>query len=100
MVVQFLDELIATTGHLMSLVYLPRIVHEKRMPKGFKPNNVVNIFLFDYTIDGNAKGQEQKDPAFRKKTLSAGKAHCMATINKKKNNIVSAIVNFPSHHTP
>ena len=26
-----LDELIAATGHLMSLVYLPRIVHEKRM---------------------------------------------------------------------
>ena len=103
MVVHFLDELIAATGHPMSLVYSPRIVREKRMPKGFNPNKVVNIFLFYDTIDGIAKSVRNKKiphSDFVIKTLSAGKAHCMATINKKKNNIVSAIVYFPSHHTP
>ena len=89
----------------MSLVYSPRIVHEKRMPKVFNLNNVVNIFLFYYTIDGIAKSvQNKKIPHsdFVIKTLSAGKAHCMATINKKKNNIVSAIVFFSliTRHNP
>ena len=73
------------------------------MPKGFNPNNVVNIFLFYYTIDGLAKSVRNKKiphSDFGIKTLSAGKVHCMATINKKKNKIVSAIVCFPSHHTP
>ena len=60
MVVHFLDELIATTGHLMSLVYSPRIVHEKRMPEGFNSNKVVIIFLFYDTIDGNAKSARNK----------------------------------------
>ena len=45
----------------MSLVYLPRIIHEKRMPKSFDPNNVVNIFLFYYTIDGIAKSVRNKN---------------------------------------
>lgn len=55
-----MDELIGTLGHLMSLVYLPRIVHEERMPKGFNPNNVMNICLFHYTIDGITKSVRNK----------------------------------------
>ena len=44
----------------MPLVYSPRIVCGKRMPKGFKSNKVVNIFMFDDTIDGIAKGARNK----------------------------------------
>ena len=87
----------------MSLVYSPRIVREKRMQKGFNLNKVVNIILFYDTIDGVAKSVRIKEiphSDFVIKTLSAGKAHCMATINKKKNNIVSAIVYSPSPQTP
>ena len=87
----------------MSLVYSPRIFHEKRMLKGFNPNNVVNISRFHDTICGIAKSVRNKKiphSDFVIKRLSAGKAHCMATINKKKNNIAGVIVYFPSHHTP
>lgn len=87
----------------MPLVYSPRIVREKRMSQAIKPNNVVNIFLYYDTIDGIAKSVRNKKiphSDFVIKRAAAGKAHCMATINKKKINIVSAIVYFPSHHTP
>ena len=89
----------------MSLVYSPRIVHEKRMPKVFNLNNVVNIFLYYDTFYGIAKSvQNKKIPHsdFVIKTLSADKAHCMVTINKKTNNIVSAIVFFSliTRHNP
>lgn len=103
MIVSFLDELIAATGHPMSLVYSPRMSREKRIPRGFNPNKVVNIFLIYDTINDIAKMVRNKKvphAAFVLKTLSEGKAHCMATINKKKTDVVSAIVYFPSHHKP
>ncbi len=103
LVMNFLDELIAATGNPMSLAYFPRMVREKRMAKGFDPNKVVNIFLIYDTINAIAKivgNKKVPHSDFVIKTLSEGKAHCMATINKRKTEVVSAVVYFPSHHTP
>ena len=101
MVVAFIDELIAATGHRIALYYSPRMKREGRLPKwqkGKQPK--ANFFMIYDTINGiEAFTTKNKIPEGKHivSTLKAGKAHCMATIYRKNKNIVRSIVYFPSH---
>lgn len=103
MISAFLDELIAATGHPIALVHSPRMQREKRRPKlPGKKKIKVNLFLIYDSIQGiSAFLKKNKIPHGQLiiDQLSSRKAHCMATINKKNNNIFSAFVYFPAYHT-
>ena len=103
MVIAFFDELIAATGHPISLVYSPRMQREKRVeiPQGQKAPKT-NLYLIYDTLDGIGEFiRKHRIPQgdLVTSTLRQGKAHCMATLNKRGHEIVSAFIYFPSHHS-
>lgn len=100
MVVQFLDELIAITGHPMGLVYTYTLASQKRLPSGFDPKSV-NVFLMFMPINEMAKhlpDAQFPDKAQIMALLNSGKATCFAKLFKKGDEIRSAVVLFPSHY--
>ena len=100
MVIKFLDELISVTGHPMSLGYSARMVREKRVPEGADPRKLTNVSLIYHTINGIAeiiRGRQLPEAKFIIDHLYNGQAHCMATIRKKKSEIIRAMIFIPSH---
>lgn len=100
MVVQFLDELIAITGHPMGLVYTHTAATQRRLPADFDPKSV-NVFLLFMPISEMPK--HLPDAQFQDKAqiialLNSGKATCFAKLFKKGDEIRSAVILFPSHY--
>lgn len=99
---QHLADLAKTTGHPAALVYSARIAREKRVPKGLNPKSF-NMFLLFYPMDELAavvRRQLKSTMDQELGLLRAGKATCMARLFKKGDEIRSAVVLFPAHHSP
>ncbi|MBI1986173.1 MAG: DUF2927 domain-containing protein [Rhodospirillales bacterium] len=95
---QHLDDLQKITGHPAALACSPRILREKRVPKGLTSKSF-NMFLLYYPID-QLMAVAQKQLGNRMddslKRLSAGASTCEATLFTKDNEIRSAVVLFPA----
>lgn len=95
---QHLADLGKITGHPMALAYSPRILREKRVPKGLTSKSF-NMFLLYYPMDqlkivvrkqlGNRMDQELS-------LLGSGATTCMARLFKKGDEIRQAVVLFPA----
>ncbi|MGH6662793.1 MAG: DUF2927 domain-containing protein [Rhodospirillales bacterium] len=95
---QHLADLQKITGHPAALAYSPRILREKRLPKGLSSKSF-NMFLLYYPIDQlTAVAQKQlgnrMDDSLKR--LGAGASTCEATLFTKDNEIRSAVVLFPA----
>ncbi len=95
---QHLADLKAITGHPIALAYSPRILKEKRVPKGLTSQSF-NMFLLYYPMEqlkvvvhkqlGDRMNQELG-------LLGSGAATCMARLFKKGDEIRKAVVLFPA----
>jgi len=97
-IVQHLADLRGITGHPASLAYSPRIVREKRVPKGLTSKSF-NMFLLYYPIDqltvvARKQLGDRLDASLKR--LGAGASTCEATLFTKGNEIRSAVVLFPA----
>jgi hypothetical protein len=95
---QHLADLQKTTGHPASLAYSPRILREKRVPKGLTAQSF-NMFLLYYPMDQlTAVARKQLGNRMDEslKRLGAGKSTCEATFFTKGNEIKTAVVLFPA----
>ena len=95
---QHLADLQKITGHPAALAYSPRILRQKRVPKGLSSKSF-NMFLLYYPIDQlTAVAQKQlgnrMDDSLKR--LGAGASTCEATLFTKDNEIRSAVVLFPA----
>lgn len=97
-VAQHLADLQKITRHPAALAYSPRILREKRVPKGLTSKSF-NMFLLYYPIGeltAVARKQLGKRMDASLKRLAAGASTCEATLFTKQNEIRSAVVLFPA----
>ncbi len=97
-VVQHLADLQKITGHPAALAYSPRILREKRVPKGLTAKSF-NMFLLYYPIHeltAVARKQLGKRMDDSLKRLADGASTCEATLFTNDNEIRSAVILFPA----